>query len=182
MVGTRNAERDCSAIWETSASCFPRKRRRKTRKRKAATKAKWAINVDALVLAGKAFAVFTMGSLSLMVSLIDSALDLLCMLVIWSANQLVHWRLSALRKRLPVCRCRLEPLGILVFSVIMIISFMQILKDSLVRITLRRAETEVLSSAVTGSLLVTITAQTDLPGVPLRVRRRGRQEHHGVPL
>lgn len=130
------------------------------RRRKFARKAKWAININVianiLLLVGKAFAVFTTGSLSLMASLVDSALDLLCTLIVWTTNKLVLWRLNALRKRFPVGRRRLEPLGILVFSVIMVISFLQILQESLSRIMPPHAETEVLSAAAVGSLLATI--------------------------
>jgi divalent metal cation (Fe/Co/Zn/Cd) transporter len=42
----------------------------------------------------------------------------------------VGWRLSKLKKKFPIGRRRLEPIGILVFSIIMVISFMQILKES----------------------------------------------------
>jgi divalent metal cation (Fe/Co/Zn/Cd) transporter len=69
-------------------------------------------------------------SLSLIASLVDSALDLLCTIIIWTTNKLVGWRLSKLKKKFPVGRRRLEPIGILVFSIIMVISFMQILKES----------------------------------------------------
>jgi divalent metal cation (Fe/Co/Zn/Cd) transporter len=62
--------------------------------------------------------------------LVDSALDLLCTLIIWSTNKLVGWRLTRLKKKFPVGRRRLEPLGILVFSIIMVISFLQILQES----------------------------------------------------
>lgn len=75
-------------------------------------------------------AAFFSGSLSLIASLVDSALDLLCTLIVWSTNRIVQWRLNALNKRFPVGRRRLEPLGILVFSIIMVISFMQILQES----------------------------------------------------
>lgn len=40
------------------------------------------------------------------------------------------WRLDKLKKKFPVGRRRLEPLGILVFSIIMVISFLQILQES----------------------------------------------------
>ncbi|KAK7748710.1 hypothetical protein SLS53_000732 [Cytospora paraplurivora] len=50
---------------------------------------------------------------------------------IWTTSRLVGWRLSALQKRFPVGRRRLEPLGILVFSIIMVISFGQILQESI---------------------------------------------------
>ncbi|KAI6782830.1 uncharacterized protein J7T54_000973 [Emericellopsis cladophorae] len=130
------------------------------RRARAARKARWAININVLanvaLLIGKAFAAFTTGSLSLMASLVDSALDLLCTLIVWSTNKLVLWRLNALRKRFPVGRRRLEPLGILVFSVIMVLSFAQILQESVSRIMPPHAEAEPLGKAATGSLVATI--------------------------
>jgi divalent metal cation (Fe/Co/Zn/Cd) transporter len=42
----------------------------------------------------------------------------------------VGWRLQSLRKKFPIGRRRLEPIGILVFSIIMVISFLQILQES----------------------------------------------------
>ncbi|KAF2669489.1 cation efflux protein [Microthyrium microscopicum] len=100
----------------------------------AGRKAKWAININVLanifLLAAKIGAVFFSSSLSLIASLVDSALDLLCTIIIWSTNKLVSWRLSSLHARFPVGRRRLEPLGILVFSIIMVISFLQILQES----------------------------------------------------
>ena len=69
-------------------------------------------------------------SLSLIASLVDSALDLLCTVIIYTTHKLVGWRLNRLRRKFPVGRRRLEPLGILVFSIIMIISFIQILQES----------------------------------------------------
>ncbi|KAH7150282.1 hypothetical protein B0J13DRAFT_286375 [Dactylonectria estremocensis] len=132
----------------------------KTKRRKASRRAKLAINVNVianiLLLVGKAFAVFTTGSLSLVASLVDSALDLLCTLIVWSTNRIVLWRLHALRRRFPVGRRRLEPLGILVFSIIMVISFMQILQESVSRLMPPRHEAEILSWAAIGSLLATI--------------------------
>ena len=92
---------------------------------RAGRKAKWAININVianvLLLAGKIIAVFYSSSLSLIASLVDSALDLLCTLIVWTTNQLVQWRLNSLQKKFPVGRRRLEPLGILVFSIIMVI-------------------------------------------------------------
>ncbi|KAI9903497.1 hypothetical protein N3K66_000026 [Trichothecium roseum] len=130
------------------------------RRNRAGKKAKWAININVianvLLLAGKAFAAFTTGSLSLIASLVDSALDLLCTLIVWTTNQLVMWRVSSLKRRFPVGRRRLEPLGILVFSIIMVISFMQILKESVERIMPPHATAEMLSAAAIASLVATI--------------------------
>lgn len=86
--------------------------------------------VNILLLAAKGFATIYSSSLSLIASLVDSALDLLCTLIIYSTNKLVGWKLTRLKKMFPVGRRRLEPIGILVFSIIMVVSFLQILKES----------------------------------------------------
>ena len=97
-------------------------------------RAKWAININVIanicLLFFKAIAATQSSSLSLLASLADSALDLLCTLIIWTTNKLVLWKISRLRHKFPVGRRRLEPLGILVFSIIMIVSFLQILQES----------------------------------------------------
>ncbi|KAL8876583.1 MAG: hypothetical protein Q9215_002717 [Flavoplaca cf. flavocitrina] len=104
------------------------------KRRQAERKAKWAININVIaniiLLAAKGIAAGYSSSLSLIASLVDSALDLLCTLIVWTTNKLVGWRIKRLRKKFPVGRRRLEPLGILVFSIIMIISFLQILQES----------------------------------------------------
>jgi cation diffusion facilitator family transporter len=103
-------------------------------RRRSAKHARWAINlnviVNVLLLAAKGVAALYSHSLSLIASLVDSALDLLCTVIIWTTNKVVGWRLTKLKKKFPVGRRRLEPIGILVFSIIMVISFLQILKES----------------------------------------------------
>ncbi|KJZ80103.1 hypothetical protein HIM_00817 [Hirsutella minnesotensis 3608] len=132
----------------------------KARRRTAVKRAAWAININVvaniLLLAGKAFAAFTTGSLSLIASLVDSALDLLCTLIVWTTNKLVLWRIGALRKRFPVGRRRLESLGILVFSVIMVISFLQILQESVTRLMPPHSEAEKLGPGAIIALVATI--------------------------
>ncbi|KAL8919641.1 MAG: hypothetical protein Q9208_006673 [Pyrenodesmia sp. 3 TL-2023] len=104
------------------------------KRRKAERNAKWAININVIanifLLAAKCIAAGYSSSLSLIASLVDSALDLLCTVIVWTTNKLVGWRIKRLRKKFPVGRRRLEPLGILVFSIIMVISFLQILQES----------------------------------------------------
>ncbi|ROW16578.1 hypothetical protein VPNG_01464 [Cytospora leucostoma] len=104
-------------------------------RRKAARSANRAININVianiLLLVAKVTACFFSSSLSLIASTVDSALDLLCTLIVWTTSRLVGWRLKALQRRFPVGRRRLEPLGILVFSIIMVISFGQILQESI---------------------------------------------------
>ena len=82
------------------------------------------------LLAAKIFAVFFSDSLSLIASAVDSALDLLCTLIIYTTSKLVQHKIHSLHKRFPVGRRRLEPLGILVFSIIMVVSFLQVLQES----------------------------------------------------
>ncbi|KAF2236671.1 hypothetical protein EV356DRAFT_512878 [Viridothelium virens] len=104
------------------------------KRRRDAKKAKWAVNINVvanvLLVVIKIVAASATGSLSLLASLLDSVLDLLCTLIVWTTNKLVQWRLASLRKKFPVGRRRLEPLGILVFSIIMVVSFLQILQES----------------------------------------------------
>lgn len=132
----------------------------KEKRAKAEKRAKWAINVNVIanifLLAGKVFAAFSTGSLSLIASLVDSALDLLCTLIVWTTNRLVQWRLSALQKRFPVGRRRLEPLGILVFSIIMVISFLQILQESVQKLMPLEGTAEKLPGVAIGALAATI--------------------------
>ncbi|TKA61666.1 hypothetical protein B0A55_11266, partial [Friedmanniomyces simplex] len=132
----------------------------KERRRKAGQRAKWAINVNVLanilLLIGKIVAVFSSGSLSLLASTVDSALDLLCTLIVWSTNRIVQWRLNSLQRKFPVGRRRLEPLGILVFSIIMVISFAQILQESVEKIMPLKGKAEELPWLAVGAMGATV--------------------------
>ena len=105
---------------------------------RAERNARWAVNINVIanviLLVAKGAAAMKSSSLSLIASLLDSALDLLCTVIVWTTNRLVSWRLSALARKFPVGRRRLEPIGILVFSIIMVISFLQILQESVSRL------------------------------------------------
>lgn len=85
----------------------------------------FALNVFLLI--GKIVVVYLSDSLSLVASLVDSALDFLSTLVIFIANRYAIKKSS----RFPVGRKQLEPIGVMIFSVIMIISFAQVLIESL---------------------------------------------------
>ena len=133
------------------------------KRRKANKRAKWAININVIanivLLAGKLVAATQSGSLSLIASLLDSALDLLCTIIVWSTNRLVQWRLNALQKKFPVGRKRLEPLGILVFSIIMVISFLQILQESVEKLIPLHGKAEQLPWIAVGALLATVVVK-----------------------
>lgn len=132
----------------------------KEKRRKAAKRAKIAINVNVIanifLLIGKIVAAFSSGSLSLIASLADSALDLLCTLIVWTTNRLVDWHLNSLQRVFPVGRRRLEPLGILVFSIIMVISFLQILKESVEQIMPLKGTAEALPTIAIAALGATV--------------------------
>jgi cation diffusion facilitator family transporter len=135
----------------------------KKRRQKAEWKAKWAININVIaniiLLIAKIVAAFFSGSLSLIASLVDSGLDLLCTLIVWSTNRIVSWRLSALQRKFPVGRKRIEPLGILVFSILMVVSFLQILQESVEKIMPLEGTAEALPWIAVGALLGTIVVK-----------------------
>ena len=78
---------------------------------------------NAILLAGKVAVIVLTSSLSVLASLVDAALDFLSTAIVWITTKLIaHQDQYAY----PVGRRRLEPIGVLVFSVIMITSFFQV--------------------------------------------------------
>lgn len=67
-------------------------------------------------------------SVSVLASLVDAALDFLSTAIIWTTTFLIKRKDTY---RYPVGRRRLEPIGVLVFSVIMIVSFVQVALEGL---------------------------------------------------
>ncbi|UZJ57377.1 hypothetical protein CBS101457_006697 [Exobasidium rhododendri] len=96
--------------------------------------AKFAINinlaVNVLLLAGKAFAVISSNSVSLLASLVDSALDFLSTIIIFGTSKAIAYRSWNTYFKYPVGKKRFEPLGVVIFSVLMIASFCQVLVES----------------------------------------------------
>ncbi|TID21206.1 hypothetical protein CANINC_003486 [Pichia inconspicua] len=82
--------------------------------------------LNVILLLGKLVAVMLSDSLSLVASLVDSALDFLSTLIIFIANRYAMKKSS----RFPVGRKQLEPIGVMIFSVVMIISFSQVFIES----------------------------------------------------
>ena len=87
---------------------------------------------NAILLAGKIAVIVLTSSLSVLASLVDAALDFLSTAIVWVTTKLIarHDRYSY-----PVGRRRLEPIGVLVFSVIMITSFFQVFLECFNRLT-----------------------------------------------
>lgn len=78
---------------------------------------------NAILLAGKIAVIVLTSSLSVLASLVDAALDFLSTGIVWTTTYMIARQDSY---AYPIGRRRLEPIGVLVFSVIMITSFFQV--------------------------------------------------------
>ncbi|KAL8874084.1 MAG: hypothetical protein Q9174_000520 [Haloplaca sp. 1 TL-2023] len=87
---------------------------------------------NAVLLAGKIAVIVLTSSLSVLASLVDAALDFLSTAIVWTTTKLIS---RQDRYAYPVGRRRLEPIGVLVFSVIMIVSFFQVALECFNRLT-----------------------------------------------
>ena len=88
---------------------------------------------NAALLAGKIVVVISTPSMSVLASLVDAVLDFLSTAIVWITTRLI----SASQQdqySYPVGRRRLEPVGVLVFSIIMITSFFQVALQSIQRL------------------------------------------------
>ena len=87
---------------------------------------------NAVLLGGKIAVIVLTSSLSVLASLVDAALDFLSTAIVWTTTKLIS---RQDQYAYPVGRRRLEPIGVLVFSVIMITSFFQVSLQCFNRLT-----------------------------------------------
>lgn len=92
----------------------------------------FAVNV--ILLLGKIAVALLTNSLTVVASLIDSILDFLSTAIIWVSTRLVGHRDWRTKHLYPVGRSRLEPIGVLVFSVLIIVSFLQVGNEAIQRL------------------------------------------------
>jgi hypothetical protein len=86
---------------------------------------------NAILLAGKIAVIITVPSVSVLASLVDAVLDFLSTGIVWTTT----WLISRQDQyRYPIGRRRLEPIGVLVFAVIMITSFVQVGLEAIQRL------------------------------------------------
>ncbi|XP_064599112.1 uncharacterized protein LOC135465725 [Liolophura sinensis] len=115
---------------EVDDAVFNAENMSKQRKR-ASILAKATFLVNLLLLVAKAVAVGLSGSMSIISSLVDSAVDLVSGIIIW-------WTSRAVRKRKPYVypqgRTRLEPVGIIIVSVVMSLAALQLIVESIQKI------------------------------------------------
>ncbi|KAI1176874.1 hypothetical protein F4777DRAFT_544660 [Nemania sp. FL0916] len=86
---------------------------------------------NVLLLAGKIAVMASVSSMSVLASLVDAVLDFLSTVIVWVTTVLIS---RQDQYKYPAGRRRLEPLGVLVFSVIMITSFVQVALQSIERL------------------------------------------------
>ncbi|THY31634.1 hypothetical protein D6D01_02836 [Aureobasidium pullulans] len=92
-------------------------------------------------------------SVSVLASLVDAALDFLSTAIVWTTTRLIsHNDMYAY----PVGRRRLEPIGVLVFSVIMVTSFVQVAIEGLNHLTSKDHTIVQLSYAATAIMSATV--------------------------
>lgn len=89
---------------------------------------------NVFLLVGKLVVFYMTDSLSIVASLIDSVLDLLSTIIIFISSRVADQRDWKTKHLYPVGRSRLEPLGVLVFSVVMVVSFLKVADESVERL------------------------------------------------
>lgn len=87
---------------------------------------------NAILLAGKIAVTVLTSSLSVLASLVDAVLDILSTAIVWTTTRLIARQDSYMY---PVGRRRLEPIGVLVFSIIIVTSFFQVALECVSRLT-----------------------------------------------
>lgn len=105
---------------------------------------KWAINfnlaINVLLIVAKIGVVFLSHSMSLIASTVDSAMDLLSTVIIFGTSRYIEhrdWKSSYIY---PTGKRKMEPLGVLIFCVFMISSFLQVFIESVNRLFDRNLE------------------------------------------
>ncbi|KAK4224612.1 hypothetical protein QBC38DRAFT_14675 [Podospora fimiseda] len=114
----------------------------------------FAANV--ILLVGKFAVVMNVPSVSVLASLVDAILDFLSTVIVWITTVLIQ---RQDQYRYPVGRRRLEPIGVLVFSVIMITSFVQVAMEAIQRLASSDREIIHLGPAAIGIMLSTIVVK-----------------------
>ncbi|KAI5962559.1 uncharacterized protein KGF55_003635 [Candida pseudojiufengensis] len=90
--------------------------------------------INVVLLIGKTVVSILTNSLSVIASLLDSILDFLSTFIIYIVNRLASQSNWKVKHSYPIGRSRLEPLGVLIFSIIIIISFFQVGQESFRRL------------------------------------------------
>jgi hypothetical protein len=90
------------------------------------------LSANTVLLILKIIVTLLTSSVSVLASMVDAALDFLSTAIIWTTTRLIS---QQDQYKYPVGRRRLEPIGVLVFSVIMITSFVQVAIEGVSRLS-----------------------------------------------
>ncbi|KAK4055623.1 hypothetical protein OIV83_000169 [Microbotryomycetes sp. JL201] len=107
------------------------------RKVQLAINVNFAVNV--VLLAAKIAIVVLSNSVSLVASTVDSAMDFLSTLIIFGANKVIQHKSWRSTYHYPTGKKRMEPMSVVIFSVVMTSSFVQVAIESLQRLFARDA-------------------------------------------
>jgi len=120
---------------------------------------RWAINVNLIIniilMVFKILVVMMSNSMSLLASVVDSFMDLLSTAILFGASRAVESKDWRRRQMYPVGFRRAEPMGIVVFAVFMISSFVQVFIESCSRLFTKEAVVDLPASGVM-VMLITI--------------------------
>lgn len=108
---------------------------------------------NAILLLGKMAVVLAVPSVSVLASLVDAALDFLSTVIVWTTTTLIA---RQDQYQYPVGRRRLEPVGVLVFSCIMITSFVQVAIEAISKLAGDDHEVIELTGSAIGIMTSTI--------------------------
>jgi cation diffusion facilitator family transporter len=89
---------------------------------------------NVFLLVAKLIVALKTNSLSVTASLVDSILDFLSTVIIYGVTKLIAHRNEKTTYVFPVGKNRLEPIGVLVFAVVMIVSFIQVCAEAFSRL------------------------------------------------
>lgn len=112
--------------------------------------------INFLLLLGKVAIAFLTDSLSIVASLVDSVLDFLSTFIIYIANRLSTTKSWQAQLAYPIGRAKLEPLGILIFSTIIIISFFQVGLESFKKLFLSSSDLHVVVAIGNDAILIMV--------------------------
>lgn len=117
----------------------------------------FAINI--VLLIGKIIVALLTNSLTVIASLVDSVLDFLSTAIIWASSRLISVRDWKTKHLYPVGRSRLEPIGVLVFSVLIIVSFFQVGDEAIQRLLWGKHETVLIGWSSVGIMALTVVTK-----------------------
>jgi divalent metal cation (Fe/Co/Zn/Cd) transporter len=109
------------------------------------------------LLIAKLIVTLTSSSLSVLASLVDSVLDFLSTVIIYSVSRIIQRKDWKSQYDFPVGKARLEPIGVLVFSVIMIVSFIQVGVEAVQRLFKSGKAQEVVVLSIPGIIIMVST-------------------------